>query len=66
MCTTVDDDEADVLRILVASDMHLGYAERDPVRGDDSFQTFAEVFKLANENRVGAYHAMRRPVPWPT
>jgi double-strand break repair protein MRE11 len=47
----------DVLRILVSSDMHLGYGERDPVRGDDSFQTFAEVFELANEHQVRAQRA---------
>ena len=45
-------DKDDVLRILVASDMHLGYAERDPVRGDDSFVTFAECFELANAHQV--------------
>ena len=43
---------ADVLTILVASDMHLGYAERDPIRGEDSFVTFAEVFKIALEQKV--------------
>ena len=41
-----------VLRVLIASDTHLGYAERDPIRKDDSFESFAEVFKLANEHRV--------------
>ena len=30
----------DTLRILIASDNHLGYLERDPVRGNDSFETF--------------------------
>ena len=40
------------LKILVASDMHLGYGERDPIRGDDSFITFAEVFELANRHQV--------------
>ena len=39
---------ADVLKIMVASDTHLGYGERDPVRADDSFDAFAELFELAN------------------
>ena len=38
---------ADVLKILVASDIHLGYGEKDPIRGADSFDTFAEVFQIA-------------------
>ena len=32
----------DTLTILVASDMHLGYAEKDPLRADDSFNSFEE------------------------
>ncbi len=32
--------------------MHLGYGEKDAVRGEDSFDTFAEVFQIANERRV--------------
>ena len=44
--------EADVLKILISSDTHLGYAERDPVRGNDSYDTFDEVFRLANEHSV--------------
>ena len=42
----------DVLRILIASDMHLGYGEKDPIRGDDSFNTFAEVFQIALEQQA--------------
>ena len=37
----------DILRILVASDTHLGYGERDPIRADDSFATFSEIFEIA-------------------
>jgi hypothetical protein len=32
---------------LVATDLHVGYGERDPVRKDDSFRTFEEVLQLA-------------------
>lgn len=27
-------DENDVFKILVATDIHLGYGEKDPIRGD--------------------------------
>ena len=45
-------DSQHILKILVASDMHLGYGERDPVRGDDSFVTFREVFELALQHEA--------------
>ncbi len=43
---------ADTIRILVATDNHVGYNERDPVRGDDSWRTFHEVMCLAKERDV--------------
>lgn len=39
----------DLLKILLVTDTHLGFMERDPVRGNDSFQTFEEILKLANK-----------------
>jgi double-strand break repair protein MRE11 len=44
--------EADTIRILVATDSHVGVHERDPVRGDDSWKTFHEVMCLAKERDV--------------
>ena len=41
-----------VIKIMVASDVHLGYGERDPIRKDDSFDAFAEIFELANAHQV--------------
>lgn len=38
--------EGSTLRFLVTTDNHLGYAERDPRRGDDSFTTFEEVLRV--------------------
>ena len=35
--------DANTLRILVATDNHLGFAERDPIRCEDSFNTFEEI-----------------------
>ncbi|XP_045115362.1 double-strand break repair protein MRE11-like [Portunus trituberculatus] len=46
---TEDDDS---FRILVATDTHLGYAEKHPERGNDSFQSFEEVLELAVEHNV--------------
>lgn len=44
--------EADTIRILVSTDSHVGYNERDPVRGDDSWKSFDEVMRLARERDV--------------
>eukprot|EP00964_Phaeocystis_antarctica_P066800 scaffold40430_cov65-Phaeocystis_antarctica.AAC.3 len=52
-CTQADAAPEDsVINILVASDLHLGYLEKDPIRGEDSFVTFNEVFQIANERKV--------------
>lgn len=37
----------DTVRVLIASDIHLGYLENDAVRGEDSFIAFEEVLSLA-------------------
>lgn len=42
----------DVIKILISTDNHLGYLEKDPVRGDDSFRVFEEVLQLAKSNNV--------------
>ncbi|VDB88129.1 Bgt-4726, partial [Blumeria graminis f. sp. tritici] len=38
---------ADTIRILVATDSHVGYRERDPIQKDDSWKSFDEVMQLA-------------------
>ncbi|KAL8686540.1 MAG: hypothetical protein Q9218_007035 [Villophora microphyllina] len=43
---------ADSIRILVATDSHVGYNERDHIRGDDSWKSFHEVMCLAKERDV--------------
>ena len=43
---------ADTIRILVATDNHVGYAERDAERGDDSWKSFHEIMCLAKEKDV--------------
>ncbi|KAJ1648782.1 meiotic recombination [Dispira simplex] len=41
-----------VLRLLLATDNHLGYLEKDPVRGDDSFLAFEEILQIAQTEEV--------------
>uniref|UniRef100_A0AAR2JN96 Double-strand break repair protein MRE11 n=1 Tax=Pygocentrus nattereri TaxID=42514 RepID=A0AAR2JN96_PYGNA len=51
MSALVLDDE-DTFKILIATDIHLGYLEKDAVRGNDTFVTFDEIMKHAKENEV--------------
>lgn len=44
--------EADTIRILVSTDNHVGYAERHPVRKDDSWRTFDEIMQIAKKQDV--------------
>lgn len=37
----------DTVRIMLATDNHIGYNERDPIRGQDSINTFKEILQLA-------------------
>uniref|UniRef100_A0A8C3TTQ3 Double-strand break repair protein n=1 Tax=Catharus ustulatus TaxID=91951 RepID=A0A8C3TTQ3_CATUS len=45
-------DDEDTFKILVATDIHLGYMEKDPVRGNDTFVTFNEILDHARKNEV--------------
>ncbi|KAG6187945.1 Double-strand break repair protein mus-23 [Claviceps purpurea] len=44
--------EADTIRILIATDNHVGYEERDAIRKDDSWRTFDEILNLARNEDV--------------
>ncbi|SPC66381.1 related to MRE11 - DNA repair and meiotic recombination protein [Ustilago sp. UG-2017b] len=44
--------EADHIKIMLATDNHVGYMERDPVRGQDSIRTFEEILQLAVQHHV--------------
>lgn len=37
---------------MIATDNHLGYMERDPIRRDDSFEAFEEVLQKAEAEEV--------------
>ncbi|KAJ1337918.1 double-strand break repair protein MRE11 [Microdochium nivale] len=47
-----DFTEADTIRILLATDNHVGYEERDPIRTDDSWRTFDEIMNIAKTEDV--------------
>ena len=51
-----DEVDDETLRIMVSTDNHLGYAEKDPIRGMDSFAAFEEVLYLAKRHKVRAMH----------
>ncbi len=46
------DGDDSTFRVLVATDLHIGHAELDPVRKLDTITTFEEVLTIAN--RTGA------------
>lgn len=45
-------DDENTFKILIATDIHLGFMEKDAIRGNDSFVTFDEILKCAKENEV--------------
>ncbi|KAJ6950287.1 hypothetical protein NC651_004072 [Populus alba x Populus x berolinensis] len=55
------DDVANTLRILVATDCHLGDMEKDEIRRHDSFQAFEETYSTAEQKKV-----FEEENPWET
>lgn len=47
-------DDEDTFKILIATDIHLGYLEKDAIRGNDSYNTLNEILKCAKTNQVRA------------
>jgi double-strand break repair protein MRE11 len=37
---------------MLATDLHLGFLENDPIRGDDSFLVFEEILQNARDHKV--------------
>ena len=52
MASSLEDPDDDTLRVMVATDTHLGFMERDPVRGTDSFAAFEESLFLAKKYKA--------------
>mmetsp|Transcript_11767 Transcript_11767/g.23325 ORF Transcript_11767/g.23325 Transcript_11767/m.23325 type:complete len:979 (+) Transcript_11767:194-3130(+) len=47
----LEDPDKDTMRVMISTDNHVGYAENDNVRGNDSFAALEEVLYLAKEYR---------------
>ncbi|XP_057695728.1 double-strand break repair protein MRE11 [Corythoichthys intestinalis] len=45
-------DDEDTFKILIATDIHLGYLEKEAIRGGDSYNTFDEILQCAKNNQV--------------
>lgn len=52
MSSAQDEHNENIFKILIATDNHIGYLESDPVRGQDSFNTFEEILQIAEEKQV--------------
>ncbi|XP_039125723.1 double-strand break repair protein MRE11 [Dioscorea cayenensis subsp. rotundata] len=52
MAESAMEDAGDTLRVLIATDCHLGYMEKDEIRRFDSFQAFEEICSIAEEKKV--------------
>ncbi|KAK2847231.1 hypothetical protein Q5P01_010230 [Channa striata] len=48
--STMDDE--DTFKILIATDVHLGFVEKDAIRGNDSYTTLNEILNYAKTNQV--------------
>lgn len=46
-----NDVDVDTIRIVVATDSHVGYNEKHKVRGNDALNTFEEVFQIARRKK---------------
>ncbi|CAO2833472.1 unnamed protein product [Amaranthus hypochondriacus] len=46
------EDLSNTLRVLIATDCHLGYLEKDEIRRHDSFDSFEEICSIAEEKQV--------------
>lgn len=49
MVAELDNDDPDTFRMMISTDNHLGFAEKDAIRGDDSFAAFEEMLYLARK-----------------
>jgi len=56
----------DTIRIMLATDNHIGYMERDPIRGQDSINSFREILQLAVKHNVRSRLKALSGVPTPS
>uniref|UniRef100_A0A3B4A588 Calcineurin-like phosphoesterase domain-containing protein n=1 Tax=Periophthalmus magnuspinnatus TaxID=409849 RepID=A0A3B4A588_9GOBI len=41
-------DDEDTFKILISTDVHLGYLEKDAIRGNDSYNTLKEILEYVD------------------
>lgn len=58
-------DDENTFKILVATDIHLGFMEKDAVRGNDTFVTLDEILRLAQENQVSLVYSFAVSILFP-
>ena len=46
------ESKSDTFEILITTDNHMGYREKDPITGQDSFHAFEETLEIANKRNV--------------
>lgn len=46
------DNGPNTIRVLIATDNHVGYEEKNPIRMDDAWKTFDEIMTIAKEQEV--------------
>jgi double-strand break repair protein MRE11 len=48
----MENSDEDTFKILLATDVHLGYGEANPIRENDSFKSFEEILQIAEKEQV--------------
>ena len=51
---SISRDDEDTFKILIATDVHLGYLEKDAIRGADTYTTLEEILEYAKKYQVHA------------
>jgi hypothetical protein len=54
----------DLIKVMLATDNHIGYLERDPVRGQDAINTFEEILQLAVKHDVRCQYRLASRLTW--
>ena len=45
-------NDGSVFKILITTDNHMGFREKDPIVGQDSFDSFEECLQIGNQKNV--------------
>lgn len=56
-------DDEDTFKILISTDIHLGYLEKDAIRGNDSYNTLEEILEHAKTKQVHTVIVISMRIP---